>query len=126
MSANMKKNPLKEKSFLFALSIVGLYKILTQKQKEYVMSKQLLRSATSVGANIREALNAQSKKDFIHKLSISQKEADESLYWLELLEASGYLNKTLYNKHMKDGTEVLKLLKSIILSSKLNSKIKPY
>ena len=122
----MKKNPLKEKSFLFALSIVGLYKTLTQEQKEYVMSKQLLRSATSVGANIREALNAQSKKDFIHKLSISQKEADESLYWLELLVASGYLTHDIYSKYVKDGTEVLKLLKSIILSSKLNSKIKPY
>lgn len=126
MSVKMKKNPLKDKSFLFALSIVGLYKVLTQEQKEYVMSKQLLRSATSVGANIWEAINAQSKKDFIHKLSISQKEADESLYWLELLEASGYLKNDIYNKHMKEGTEVLKLLKSIILSSKLNSKIKPY
>lgn len=83
-----KNNPLKEKSFAFALDIIREYKILVEEKREYVMSKQILRSATSIGANIREAQNAQSKADFIHKLSISQKECDETLYWLELLFGS--------------------------------------
>jgi four helix bundle protein len=82
------------------------------------MSKQLLRSGTSIGANVREAKNAQSKADFIHKLSISQKEADETLYWLELLQATDYINKEEFNSINNDGTEVLKLIKSIIISTK--------
>lgn len=88
-----KQNPLKEKSFLFALKIIGVYKFLCEERKEFVMSKQLLRSGTSIGANIREAQNAQSKADFIHKLAVSQKECDESLYWIELLHQSNYLNE---------------------------------
>ena len=88
-----KPNPLKDKSFQFALNIVKLYKHLTEEKREYIMSKQLLRSGTSIGANIREAQNAQSKADFIHKLSISQKECDETLYWLELLHKSGFLEE---------------------------------
>jgi len=79
----MKENIVETKSFQFAVSNVNLYKELTQK-KEFVLSKQLLRSSTSVGANIRESCNSGSKKDFIYKLSISQKECDESIYWLEL------------------------------------------
>ncbi len=73
-------NIIKKKSFLFAVRIVNLYKLLNNDRKEFVLSKQLLRSGTSIGANIREALNAQSRLDFIHKLSIAQKECDESLY----------------------------------------------
>lgn len=90
---NEKQNPLKEKSFQFALKIVKLYTFLSEQKREYVMSKQLLKSGTSIGANIREAQNAQSKADFIHKLSISQKECDETLYWLELLYQSGFLEE---------------------------------
>lgn len=82
---NEKENTLKEKSFKFALLIIKFIKKLIDEKKEYVLSKQLLRSGTSVGANIREAQNAQSKADFIHKLSIFQKECNETMYWLELL-----------------------------------------
>jgi len=80
-----KKGLIKEKSFLLAKRIINLYKYLSENKKEFIVSKQLLRSGTSVGALIREAQNAESKQDFIHKLSIAQKECDESLYWLELL-----------------------------------------
>ncbi|GEM52927.1 hypothetical protein EB1_27170 [Empedobacter brevis NBRC 14943 = ATCC 43319] len=87
------------------------------------MSKQLLRSGTAIGALVRESQNAESSKDFIHKLSIAQKECDETLYWLELLFKSNYIEEKLFYKIYKDCIEVLKLLKSIILTSKqkLNS-----
>lgn len=81
-----------KKSFDFAIKIVNFYKKFSSENKEYVLSKQILRSGTSVGANIREALNAQSKMDFIHKLSISQKECDETIYWLELLYETQYIS----------------------------------
>jgi len=116
-----KKSPLKDKSFLFALRIINLYKHLTEEKKEYVMSKQLLRSGTSVGANIREAQNAQSKADFIHKLSVSQKECDESLYWMELLYQSEYLNETDFNSLYLEANELLKMLRSAIITSKKNN-----
>ena len=77
---NARKNILKDKSFAFAVRVYNLYKYLVDKKKEFVLCKQLLRSGTSIGANIREAYNASSKNDFIHKLSISQKEADETIY----------------------------------------------
>ena len=111
---------LKTKSFAFALSTISLYKILIETKKEFVMSKQLLRSATSVGANVRESQNAESKMDFIHKLSIAQKECDESLYWLELLFQSNYINQQEFEIHMKEGEEILKIIKSIILTTKQN------
>ncbi len=90
---------IKEKSFAFAIRIVKLYKHLTQreKEKEFVLSKQLLRSGTSVGANVREATNAESTADFIHKLSIAQKECDETCYWLELLFATNYITEQEFN-----------------------------
>ena len=78
-------SPLKKKTFAFAVRIVNLYKFLTEEKKEYVMSKQVLRSGTNPGAMVREAFNAESDKDFIHKLSIGQKEIGETIYWLELL-----------------------------------------
>ncbi|MEI6697125.1 MAG: four helix bundle protein [Bacteroidota bacterium] len=118
---NEKKNPLKDKSFLFALRIIKLYKYLTEVKKEYVISKQLFRSGTSVGANIREAQNAQSKPDFIHKLSISQKECDETLYWMELLHQSEYLNETEFNAIYTEADELLKMLRSAIITSKKNN-----
>ena len=84
------------------------------------MSKQLLRSGTSVGAMIREAQNAESKMDFIHKLGIAQKECDESLYWLELLEASNYLTSEERKAVHDQGSEILKIIKSAILTTKSN------
>jgi four helix bundle protein len=116
------ENALKSKSFEFALSTIRLYKILTEVKKEYVMSKQLLRSGTSVGAMIREAQNAESKMDFVHKLGIAQKECDESLYWLELLQASNYLTKDEAEKVYNEGEEILRIIKSSIITTKSNLK----
>mgnify|MGYP000869971896 FL=1 len=89
----MKENVIKEKSFLFAIEIVSLYKILVER-KEFVLSKQLLRSGTSIGANVRESEHAQSKADFIHKLSIALKEANETEYWLDLLYETKYVSES--------------------------------
>jgi len=88
-----RENILKDKSYKFALRIVNLYKYLAENKKEFVLSKQILRSGTSVGANIAEASQAQSKLDFVHKLSISLKEASETEYWINLLADSDYLSK---------------------------------
>ena len=81
------------KSFDLAVSGVNFYKYIVAEKKEYIKSKQFLRSVTSVGANVREAVNAQSKADFIHKLSIAQKECDDTMYWLELLNATAYISQ---------------------------------
>lgn len=117
----MGEDVIKTKSFSFSIRIVNLYKTLVSRN-EYVMSKQILRSGTSIGANIREAKNAESKLDFIHKLGVSQKEADETLYWLELLEATNYISNEEFISLNNDGVEVLKLIKSIIITSKNNIK----
>jgi len=85
------------------------------------MSKQLLRSGTSIGALVREAQNAESSKDFIHKLSISQKECDESIYWLELLKATEYINELEFESLNNDAIELLKMLRSSIITSKQNN-----
>lgn len=90
------------------------------KKKEYVLSKQLLRSGTSVGTNIREAQNAQSKADFIHKLSISQKECNETMYWLELLNQSEYINDEDFKGIHSEATEILKMLRSSIITTRKN------
>jgi four helix bundle protein len=114
----MKKNVVKEKSFHFALEIVKVYKFLSSEKKEFVMSKQMLRSGTSIGANIREAEHAQSKADFIHKLSIALKEANETEYWLDLLYQSGYLT-TIQFQNIKDQVvQQLRLLTSILNTTK--------
>lgn len=115
-----KPNPLKDKSFQLALKIVKLYQYLTEHKKEYIMSKQLMRSGTSIGANIREGQNAQSKPDFIHKFSIAQKECDETLYWLELLHKSGYIEDIEFTGFLNDASELLKMLRSSILTTKQN------
>ena len=86
----MSEFKIKEKSFSFAIKMIRLYQILRQSKKEFVLSKQLLRSGTSVGAMVREAQNAESKADFEHKLAVAQKECDESLYWFELLVQTNY------------------------------------
>lgn len=115
---NNKNSILKENSFQFALKIITLYKVLSTERKEFVMSKQLIRSATSEGANIREAQNAQSNADFIHKLYISQKECDESIYWLELLFHSKFIDKTKFEELESAASSILKMLKSAILTMK--------
>lgn len=97
----MSKNIVKELSFEFALEIVAIYKSLTTIQKEYILSKQLLRSGTAIGASVRESEQAQSRADFVHKLSISLKEANETDYWIELLFQSGYLKNENYEKLKK-------------------------
>lgn len=110
-------NILLEKSFSFALKSVELYKILVEK-KEFVLSKQLLRSGTSVGANVSESEHAQTKRDFIHKLSIAQKECGESIYWLKLLQASGYMSMSSYRELNDEATQILKILKRSIITAK--------
>lgn len=115
----MKENVIKTKSFAFALRVIKLYQYLQTEKKEYIISKQVLRSGTSIGAMVRESEQAESKPDFIHKLSIAQKEANETEYWLELLYQSGYLNKHQYDQIFQDITEIRKLLTSIIKTSKL-------
>mgnify|MGYP003573023518 CR=1 FL=1 len=115
----MKKNIVKEKSYEFAIQIIELYKVLISKQ-EYVLSKQLLRSGTAVGALIQEAEHAESKKDFIHKLSISLKEANETTYWLNLLFDTKYISKDEFDKIHNLNIELVRLLVTIIKSSKNN------
>jgi four helix bundle protein len=113
-------NPLKDKSFSLAIRIVKLYQYLTETKKEHVISKQLLRSGTNPGAMVREAENAESSNDFIHKLSIALKETGETLYWLELLYYSGFLSENEYNSIHNDTVEIGKLLTSSIKTKKRN------
>ncbi|HMQ69884.1 MAG TPA: four helix bundle protein [Ignavibacteria bacterium] len=109
---------LKDKSFALAIKIVQVYKKLSTEKKEYVMSKQLLRSGTSVGANVREAKNAESTNDFIHKLGIAQKECDKTLYWLDLLFVTGFLDNITYYNVTDEANQILKMIKSSILTLK--------
>ena len=110
---------LEEKTYSFALRIIKAYKYLSNKN-EYVLSKQLMRSGTSIGANCREATYAQSKQDFISKLSIALKEANETIYWLELLHDSDFITDDAFESIHNDGLEILKILISIIKTSKSN------
>lgn len=112
------RNIVLDKSKAFALRIIKLYKYLCDEKREYVLSKQLLRSGTSVGANIREAQRGQSKPDFYTKLNISLKEADESAYWLELLHESGYLTEEQFHSLIADCNEIIALLVSITKKQK--------
>ena len=115
----MKENILKDKSFAFAVRMVNLYKYLKKEHGEYIISQQLIRSGISIGALIREAEHAESTKDFIHKLSIGLKEANESKYWLDLLVATDFLTRKMYESLNKDCEELLKLLISSVKTSKL-------
>ncbi len=108
----------REKSMKFAVRIVKLYQYLTEQKREYVLSKQVLRSGTSIGANIREAEEGISRKDFSAKLSISLKEASETEYWLELLSKTGYLSEEEHESIRNDCTELIKLLTAIIKKTK--------
>src|SRR5690625_7427913 len=116
----MRRNIIKDKSFSFAIEVVNCYKYLTQNKKEYVLSRQFLRSGTAIGALYREAEYAESKKDFIHKLSIAQKECNEALYWLDLLHETSYLNNEEYTKLNNKATSLIKLLTSIIKTTNNN------
>jgi four helix bundle protein len=109
---------LKSKSFDFAVRIIKLYKFLKKQHSEYELSNQLLRSGTAVGALIREAEHAESRKDFSHKLNIGLKEANESIYWLELLFAMDYINKKMFDSMVKDATELLKMLIASVKTTK--------
>jgi len=112
----MKENVLKDKSLLFAIRIVNLYKFLTSEHKEYVLSKQVLRSGTSVGAMVREAEFGQSKQDFIHKLSIAQKEINETIYWLELCKFSD--NYPNVDELIDKVNNISRIVNKIIITSK--------
>lgn len=116
----MKDNVVKTKSLEFALQIVKLFQHLSEAKKENVLSKQLLRSGTAIGALVRESEHAESKADFIHKLSIALKEANESDYWIELLYRSGYVTESEYQSLFSDLDEIIRLLVSIIKTSKAN------
>ena len=110
-------NTVKEKSFAFAVRCVKLYVYLKEQKREYDMSRQLLRSGTSIGANIREGIYAQSRADFLSKMSIAKKEAGESEYWLELLEAGGILSREEVKTMLADCRELVKLLITICKST---------
>lgn len=116
----MTGNTLHDKSLLFAVRIVNFHKFLTEQKKEFVISKQILRSGTSIGANIRESKNAESSSDYIHKLSIALKEADETQYWLEVLFLSNLIEETEYTSMNNDAKELIALLTTII--SKIKNK----
>ncbi|MEP7142001.1 MAG: four helix bundle protein [Ferruginibacter sp.] len=118
----MKENILKVKSFQFAVRIVNLYKYLKKEHCEYILSQQLIRSGTSIGAIIRESEYAESGKDFIHKLSIGLKEANEATYWLDLLFATDFITKKMYDSLNKDCEELLKMLVSSVKTTKLRIK----
>ena len=112
------KGALRDKSFVFAIRIVNLYKYLCEESKEYIMSKQVMRSGTSVGAMIREAEYSESKADFIHKLAIAQKEINETLYWLELLQETEYISNKEFESIYLDATEIIKMITSSIKTVK--------
>ena len=115
---NMKQNIVLEKSAAFSIRIVNLYKYLTCEKHEYVMAEQIKRSGISIGANISESQNAQSKADFIHKMNIALKEADETVYWLNLLHKTHYLTDIEFESMKNDAEELVKLLKVIVKTSK--------
>jgi len=113
-----KENPLKDKSYSFALRSVNLYKHLSADKREFVLSKQILRSGTSIGANVAEANQAQSKADFVHKLSVALKEAVETEYWLNLLRDSEFLSQEQAESMLSDCLELIRILTASIRTSK--------
>lgn len=111
-------NIIQQKSFEFAIRIVNVYKLLQSEKKEYVLSKQLLRSGTSIGANIEESIGGQTEKDFFSKITIAYKEARETMYWLKLLSATDYLTTEQATSLLKDAEEICKILGKIQLTLK--------
>ena len=114
----MKENVLKTKSFNFAVRIVKLYKYLKKEHNEFILSQQIVRSGTSIGALIREAEHGESIKDFAHKLNIGLKEANETKYWLDLLFATEFITRKMYESINKDCEELLKLLIASLRTTK--------
>jgi len=125
MRVEKNENTAKYKSKKFAVRVVNLYKYMCEEKKEYVLSKQLLRSGTSIGANLAEAEYAISEKDFLSKVYIALKESSETVFWLDLLFETEYLTETEYNSINEEALELLKMLKATTktLSQKLNSKL---
>jgi len=119
-----KYDPLREKSFGMALRVVRLYRFLSEEKREFVISKQIPRSGTNPGAMVREAANAESGLDFIHKLGIAQKETGETQYWLDLLFKSEYINEAEHTSLYNDTEEVMRLIRSSILTKKKNLAVK--
>ncbi len=120
----MKNDILREKTFLFAIRMVKLFKFLTDERKEFIMSKQLMRCGTNPGAMVREAANAETGQDFVHKLGIAQKEIAEATYWIELLHATDYLNEAEFKSLCTDSEEIMKLIRSSIITKKKNMLLK--
>ena len=116
----MKENIIKTKSYAFALRIVKAYQFLSQDKKEFVLSKQVLRSGTAIGALVFEAEHAQSTADFINKMNIALKEANETMYWLMLLKDCDYIDKNSFVSIYQDAEELVKLLVSIVKTTKSN------
>jgi four helix bundle protein len=116
----MKENAIRDKSFAFALRVVRLAKFLESDRKEFVLSRQILRSGTAIGALIREAEHAESKADFVHKMSIALKEANETIYWLDLLHQADYIDKQSYGSISLDSEELIKLLIAIVKTAKIS------
>jgi four helix bundle protein len=112
---------IKDKSYCFALKIIGLYKVLL-KQNEFILSKQLLKSGTSIGANVEEALAGQSRADFLSKMSIASKEARETNYWLRLLKDSGIISKTEIEPLLAESESIANILTSIVKTTSQNKK----
>jgi four helix bundle protein len=111
-------NIIQEKSFAFAVRAVKLFKYLQEEKREFVLSKQFLRSATSIGANVEESIGGQSDKDFLSKLSIAYKEARETMYWLKLLQATDYLTQSEAESMLTDAEELCKILGKIQVTMK--------
>ena len=120
----MKESVLSVKSYSFALRIIKLYQSMASEKKEFVLPKQILRSGTSIGANIEESVHAQSKLDFIHKLSIAQKEACETNYWLRLLRDSDFIKPKLAESLLEDCEKLQRIFTSSIKTAKLNQRSK--
>ncbi len=114
----MSKSIVGEKSYRFAIRIVNLYKWLCEEKKEYVLSKQLLRSGTAIGALLKEAEHGQSKSDFLNKVNIALKEANETAYWLMLLKDTGYITEKEFDSIIVDAEELIKMLVSIVKTTK--------
>jgi four helix bundle protein len=117
-------NIVKEKSYRFALRVIKAYKFLSDEKREFVLSKQMLRSGTAIGALIREAEQAQSRADFVHKMNISLKEANETVYWLMLLKDSEYIDEESFMSIHKDCDELIRLLVSIVKTTKTKNEDK--
>lgn len=116
----MTKSIVAEKSYRFAIRVINLYKLLCESKKEYVLSKQLLRSGTAIGALLKEAEHAQSKPDFLNKVNIALKEANEVLYWLMLLKDTDYISQKEFESIAIDAEELIKMLVSIVKTTKTN------